>query len=240
MSKLGCSGSLQVQGRDKHENESHLPSEVNFVSEHHRLWGSMLASFGKRNGKNKNGPLNMLIAEISLWACRANYLFGLAMYVESSWGRRRFVHTHNVTAQYVNAHLHSVSICQPYACKNQRRDGKARSSKTYSSKSWLIQVALLKFLLRVKLSKPYLRSASLLHLPSQGSFWFCWSLSQRGPSLVMGLLVWEAAASLGNADATVYAIQGTWAKGGDGTSCAWLWWQGKCHTAPYLEVARAL
>lgn len=69
----------------------------------------MLASFEKNNGENKNGPLDMLIAEISLWACRANYLLGLAVYVETSWGHGRFVHTHNVVARYVNAHLHSVS-----------------------------------------------------------------------------------------------------------------------------------
>lgn len=46
----------------------------------------MLASFERRNGKNKNGPLNVLIAEISLWACRANYVFGLVVHMETSRG----------------------------------------------------------------------------------------------------------------------------------------------------------
>lgn len=63
---------------------SHLPSKVDFMSAHCRLRGSVLASFEKNNGENKTGPLDMPIAEISLWACRANYLLGLAVYVETS------------------------------------------------------------------------------------------------------------------------------------------------------------
>lgn len=50
---------------------------------------------------------------------------------------------------------------------------------------------------------------------------------------MVGLLAREAAASVGNADAAIHYIQGTWTEGpGEETSGACLWQQGKLHTVP--------
>lgn len=134
----------------------------------------------KKEMENENGSLNILIAE-TFQACRANYLFGLAVCVETSWGRRRFVCTHNVVARHVNGYLHSVSINIMHA-KTGGEDGKAHPGKTCSGISWLMQVALLRFLLWVKLLATHTCAPHISHICplKAASGFFCLSRAQFG------------------------------------------------------------
>ena len=128
------------------------------------------------------------------------------------------IHAHAECSYSVCKYPLAFCTCQPYVCRNWRRDEKARSGRTCSSKSRLIQVALLEFLLWVKLvaNHTWLGISAALALPR---WLLVLSLSQRGPGLVVRLLAWEIAASLGNADAAVCKTQGPQAKGREGTSC---------------------